>query len=391
MTNRANLSARTEFTHRHIRIPAILLLLGLATGWLGAQPVPLSITPGNETVTVSWAAGLDWVQPQRLTDLGSGAWEDVGGPTSAQTLVQGATGFTGFYRLRLLPPTLTAQPLGRTNAVGGAVTFDVSATGTAPLAYQWHKDGVSLPGRTAARLTLTNLSLTDAGRYGVTVTNRAGRATSGEAVLTVLSPPASPRGIYMGKFGGQADNGGFAALVRPDGRAVAVGYNTPQDEGVFIRAFGVQPDGSFSAPTAQQGRVTGVFTTTGVTGTFVNSDGLPGSFEGSRKADSGIQAGNAGYYAGTYDGLFQGSAFAVLAADGSLFFYTIDDPASPTADGDGGGFASVNAANALSGTTVPNGLTVTGNLNPATAVLSGSYGLGGAAFGTFRLTRTVTP
>ncbi len=70
----------------------------------------------------------------------------------------------------------------------------------------------------------------------------------------VLSLPAPPRGIYMGKFGGQADNGGFAALVRPDGRAVAVGYNTPQEEGVFIGTFAVQADGSFSAPTAQQGR-----------------------------------------------------------------------------------------------------------------------------------------
>ncbi len=391
MTNQANLFPRTAFTHRRIRIPATLLLLGLVTGWLAGQPVPLSITPGNDTVIVSWAAGLDWVQPQRRGDLGSGAWEDVGGPTEARTLVQSAAEPMGFYRLRLLPPTLTAQPQGRTNPAGGNVTFDVTATGTAPLAYQWHKDGVSLPGRNAARLTLTNLTLADTGRYGVTVTNRAGQATSGEAALVVLSLPAPPRGIYMGKFGGQADNGGFAALVRPDGRAVAVGYNTPQEEGVFIGTFGVQADGSFSAPTAQQGRASGVFTLTGVTGTFVNSDGISGSLEGSRKADSGIQAGNAGYYAGTYDGLFQGSAFAVLAADGSLFFYTIDDPASPTADGDGGGFASVNAANALSGTTVPNGLTVTGSLNPATAVLTGTYGLGGAAFGTFRLTRTVTP
>ena len=73
MANQANLFPRTAFTHRRIRIPATLLLLGLVTGWLAGQPVPLSITPGNDTVIVSWAAGLDWVQPQRRGDLGSGA------------------------------------------------------------------------------------------------------------------------------------------------------------------------------------------------------------------------------------------------------------------------------------------------------------------------------
>ena len=64
---------------------------------------------------------------------------------------------------------------------------------------------------------------------------------------------------------------------------------------------------------------------------------------------------------------------------------------SPTADGDGGGFGTIDAANVLSGTTVPNGLKLTGTLNATTSVLTGSYGMGDITLGTFRVARTGTP
>ena len=134
-----------------------------------------------------------------------------------------------------------------------------------------------------------------------------------------------------------------------------------------------------------------MFTLTEVGGEFVNASGDTGSFTGARKADDGVHAGNAGYYGGTCDGFFEGSAFAILAADGSLFFYTIDNPAFPTSDGDGGGFGTLSAANGVTGTTVPNGLSVSGSLDPSTKVLTGSYGAGGTTLGTFRLTRQVVP
>jgi hypothetical protein len=94
---------------------------------------------------------------------------------------------------------------------------------------------------------------------------------------------------------------------------------------------------------------------------------------------------------GTYDGAASGSAYAIIAADGSLFFYSVDNPLSPTADGDGGGFGVINAANALSGTTVPNGFQLQGMINPNTGVLTGTYSLGGTELGTFRVVRTQTP
>lgn len=364
-----------------------IFLMLLLPPSLRSQSVPLFVTQNNGGVVISWASGLDLVQPQSNTNLSVGSWMDAGSPTRADRIVQDMDPGARYYRLRFLPPTITVQPMGATNVAGGGLTLEAVASGTAPMAYQWYKGDLPIPGKNSAMLLLENLTEADAGNYSLGITNRAGRVTSQVAVVRVSVPPAVPAGIFMGKFSGQADNGGFASLVRTDGSAVAVGYNTPQEEGLFIGGFVVSAKGAFDARTAQSGKATGTFTTAGVTGNFVSSTGNSGVFSGERKPTEGIHSKNAGYYVGTYDGLFQGSAHAILAADGSLFFYTIDNPASPTADGDGGGFGMVNAANSLSGTTVPNGLEVTGTLNPTTAVISGSYQAGGTTLGNFTLTR----
>src|SRR2546425_2691580 len=47
-------------------------------------------------------------------------------------------------------PTITSQPQSATVPVGSNVTFTVSAIGTAPLSFQWQKDGFPLPGETGA-------------------------------------------------------------------------------------------------------------------------------------------------------------------------------------------------------------------------------------------------
>ena len=44
-------------------------------------------------------------------------------------------------------PTIAAAPLAQTAALGRTVTLAVTANGTAPLAFQWRKNGADLPGR----------------------------------------------------------------------------------------------------------------------------------------------------------------------------------------------------------------------------------------------------
>lgn len=374
---------------RRLVLPMGFLFLCL-TRLLVGQSIPVDIERAGDSVRVSWAEGLGLVQPQKLNNLDVLNWLDFGIPTVASSMADNTSSAVGFYRLRFLPPSISLHPRGQTNPVGSNVTLEVAASGTLPLTYQWYKDKLPLAGKTNSQLALIGLAASNAGNYYVLITNRAGRAVSQEAVVTVIGAQKTRAGIYMGKFAGQSDSGGFAVMVRPDGVASAVGYNTPQEEGVFIQSFNVTPDGGFNAVTVQKGKALGTITEAGISGTFVNSTGGSGSFLGNRKSESGLHSKSAGYFVGTYEGASEGSAYAILAADGSLFFYSIDDPTSPTADGDGGGFGTVDAANKLSGATVPNGLKLTGTLNAATSVLTGSYGIGDITLGTFRVVRTGT-
>ncbi len=89
-------------------------------------------------------------------------------------------------------PTITAQPVSQTVNAGATVTFSVTANGTAPLAYQWSKNGSSIAGATLSSLTLASVTTTDAGTYTVRVSNTAGSVTSAPATLTVNSVAVAP-------------------------------------------------------------------------------------------------------------------------------------------------------------------------------------------------------
>ncbi len=87
-------------------------------------------------------------------------------------------------------PAITAQPKSATVGVGGSLSFNVGAAGTAPLSYQWQLNGTNIPGATHAELNLVNAQSSQAGNYTVVVSNLAGFAMSQPATLTVLVPPA---------------------------------------------------------------------------------------------------------------------------------------------------------------------------------------------------------
>ena len=92
-------------------------------------------------------------------------------------------------------PIITTAPTERTATVGETVTFNVIATGTPTPTYQWRQDGVAIlgnPSATAATLSLSRITSTEAGSYDVVVTNLAGSATSTAATLTVTPLPVAP-------------------------------------------------------------------------------------------------------------------------------------------------------------------------------------------------------
>jgi formylglycine-generating enzyme required for sulfatase activity len=88
---------------------------------------------------------------------------------------------------RPVPPTITAAPEDRVVNAGVDVVLSVTATGTAPLAYQWRFNGAAIPDAAGATLSLTNAQPANSGTYTVTVSNSAGTASTGGAVLDVYS------------------------------------------------------------------------------------------------------------------------------------------------------------------------------------------------------------
>lgn len=86
-------------------------------------------------------------------------------------------------------PVITAEPADKAATVwGDRITLSVSASGTAPLSYQWHFTNAPMAGRTGASLVLTNVTFADSGAYFVVVSNVEGSVSSRVATLAVPAP-----------------------------------------------------------------------------------------------------------------------------------------------------------------------------------------------------------
>ena len=97
-------------------------------------------------------------------------------------------------------PAITRQPASLVVNSGTAAVLSVVATGTAPLLYEWRRDGVPIGGQTSSTLSIGTVQLSDAGGYDVLVTNIAGSIRSDVATLQVKVPPvvtSQPEGVIV--------------------------------------------------------------------------------------------------------------------------------------------------------------------------------------------------
>ncbi len=91
-------------------------------------------------------------------------------------------------------PGIAAHPASVTVSVGQSATFSVSASGSAPLSYQWQRNGENISGANGASYKVSSSGLFDNGaRFRVIVANSAATVTSNEAILTVTTtkPPVA--------------------------------------------------------------------------------------------------------------------------------------------------------------------------------------------------------
>src|ERR1700678_849613 len=99
----------------------------------------------------------------------------------------------GFEGAKPQPPLIISQPVSVTVTAGQTATFNVTATGTGPLTYQWYVNGVAIPGATSSTYTSAPTTASQNGSvYTVTVSNPFGSVTSNPATLTVqVIPPVA--------------------------------------------------------------------------------------------------------------------------------------------------------------------------------------------------------
>lgn len=151
-----------------------------------------SVTASGSSLSYQWqrdgqaiagATGTSYTTPVlQMADHGAKYQVVVTGPNSAVTSAAAALTVTP------IALNLTTQPQAQSAKDGEVVSFDVAATGSAPIQYQWQRDGVAIPGADKATYTTSALALADnAAVFKVVLTNPAGTVSSQDAKLTVTA------------------------------------------------------------------------------------------------------------------------------------------------------------------------------------------------------------
>jgi uncharacterized delta-60 repeat protein len=170
---------------------------GTAITWLRGGACP----EVSRTTFECSTNGLDWLSlgtGQRIP----GGWQcrpaacPPKAAVRARGFIQGGEGnrSSWFTETILGRPGITLHPASRTNNAGTTAEFSVLAGGTAPVSYQWLKDGESLAnhgnvsGANTPILTLSNVIAGDVAAYSVVVSNADGMVTSAQARLWVVDP-----------------------------------------------------------------------------------------------------------------------------------------------------------------------------------------------------------
>ncbi|MGH9801574.1 MAG: hypothetical protein ACRD82_14520, partial [Blastocatellia bacterium] len=161
-----------------------------------------------------------------------------------------------------LAAAITQHPSNQTVAAGMTATFTVSATGSAPLSYQWRKNNVDIGGANSASYTTPATVLGDSGtQFTCFVSNAFGNDTSNAATLTVTTnqPPMATITLpTVGTLysGGQTINYAGTGTDPDQGTLPASAFTWQIDfhhdthVHPFIAAFSGVSSGSFVIPTA---------------------------------------------------------------------------------------------------------------------------------------------
>jgi len=163
---------------------------------------PTTLTSGQSTV-LSWSVSgaTSLVLDQGIGSV-AGTTSRTVSPTSTSTYTLTASNSGGNATMSttvtVMPgaaaPTITSQPANMTVVAPGTATFAVVASGSAPLSYQWQRNGAAIAGATSATYTTPATTLADNGApFPVGVSHPVRRVTSTPArPPSTWAPPAFP-------------------------------------------------------------------------------------------------------------------------------------------------------------------------------------------------------
>ena len=179
------------------------------------QPVSLTVAsgqPASFSVAASGAAPLRYQWNRNGTAIGGATFSSYTIPatTSADNgahfigLVSNSAGNVtsnpGILTINAASaqPSIVTQPVSLTVSAGQPASFSVSASGAAPLSYQWNRNGAAIGGATSSSYTTPATTSADSGaHFTVVVSNSAGNITSDPGILTVSTAHAQSVAITV--------------------------------------------------------------------------------------------------------------------------------------------------------------------------------------------------
>ena len=169
-----------------------LLVIGQAATTVTTWPTATAITNGQtlaSSTLIGGAASVDgsfaFTSPTAVAPAGTSLQPVAFTPGDATDYMT----VTGSVSVSVVsPPAITTQPTNQMLAEGGTVTLSVTASGDAPVGWQWFKNGGMVLGANDSTLSIADAGMTNSGVYYALVTNAYGLRLSQPVTVEIGVP-----------------------------------------------------------------------------------------------------------------------------------------------------------------------------------------------------------
>ena len=210
----SNLAVATTFDEAATNVwstnavaPTIVYQPKAKTNFVGDSAFLFTVANGQglKGLTYQWSKdGANYANPDGNTNVltfPNAATSDSGNYSVVVTTPYGlsTTSSTAFFWVTNppVPPTVSQQPSNTTVYQGQTATLKITASGVAPLTYQWYYNGSPATGPNVSGADTDTIVITDVrtnngttGTYRCDVSNPFGTTPSSNAVLSAISAPA---------------------------------------------------------------------------------------------------------------------------------------------------------------------------------------------------------